>query len=121
MKTKAIKLSEYQEQCLVAEYLDILKTQGKIVMYTSIPNSTWTPSFGQKIKNKKAGLNPGFPDLIILTGTKAFVIEMKVKPNKQTEEQLHWQVALGLAGIKSYVAYGYEKAKEIINQEIKSK
>lgn len=113
-----MKLSEYQEQCLVVEYLDVLKNQGKVVMFTAIPNNTWTPSWGQKIKNKKAGLNPGFPDLIILTKTKAFCIEMKVKPNSPTLEQKDWAIALSNAGINCHLVYNYEEAKGIIDRYI---
>jgi len=113
-----MKLSEYQTQCLVVEYLDILKNQGKIVMYTSIPNSTWTPSWGQKVKNKKAGLNPGFPDLIILTKKKAICIEMKVGKNNLTKEQDAWHVALNRVGIETWTCWGYEAAKETIDSEL---
>lgn len=111
-----IKLSEYAEQSLFVEYLDILKAQGKIVMFTAIPNNTWTPSWGQKVKNKKAGLNPGFPDLIILTKTKAICIEMKIEGNYPTKEQIEWGAALIATGIDTFVAYGYEQAKEIIDR-----
>jgi len=113
-----MKLSEYQEQCLFVKYLDILKSQGKIVMFTAIPNSTWTPSWGQKMKNKKAGLNPGFPDLFIVTDKKAIAIEMKVKPNKASEAQKDWLIALNWVNIPTYIAYGYEDAKQIIDGEI---
>lgn len=113
-----MKLSEFQEQVLFVEYLDILKNQGKIVMFTAIPNSTWTPSWGQKVKNKKAGLNPGFPDLIILTKKKAICIEMKVHPNKLSKEQASWIANLMNAGIYCYVAYGFSEAKEFIDSEL---
>ncbi len=110
-----MKLSEFQEQVLFVEYLDILKNQGKIVMFTAIPNNTWTPSWDQKVKNKKAGLNRGFPDLIILTKKKAICIEMKVKPNKLSKEQGDWLAALVNVGISCEVAYSYEAAKRIID------
>jgi hypothetical protein len=109
------KLNEYQEQCLFVEYLNILKTQGKIVMFTAIPNSTWTPSWSVKVKNKKTGLNPGFPDLIILTKTKAICIEMKVKPNKVNSEQIKWLTCLTDVGIDTYIAYGFKEAKKFID------
>lgn len=113
-----MKLSEYQEQCLFVEYLDILKSQGKIVMFTAIPNNTWTPSWGQKVKNKKAGLNPGFPDLIILMKQKAICIEMKVGKNKLTSGQGDWLAALTMVGIQTHVCYGYEAAKRVIDGEL---
>lgn len=120
MKNNSLKISEYSEQVLVVEYLDILKNQGKIVMFTAIPNNTWTPSWGQKIKNKKAGLNPGFPDLIILTKKKAICIEMKVGKNKPTKQQEAWQDALNKAGIVTWTCWGYEAARKVIDSEIKN-
>ena len=113
-----MKLSEFQHQVLFVEYLDILKSQGKIVMFTAIPNNTWTPSWSQKIKNKKAGLNPGFPDLIILTKKKAISIEMKVGKNNPTKQQEEWHKALEKAGINTWVAWSYEGAKTVIDRYI---
>lgn len=111
-----MKLSEYQEQCLVVEYLEILKAQGKVVMYTAIPNSTWTPSWGQKIKNKKAGLNPGFPDLFIIGKKKIICIEMKRKKNGVvSSQQKLWLNALEENGIDSFIAEGFESAKYILD------
>jgi ribosome biogenesis SPOUT family RNA methylase Rps3 len=113
-----MKLNEYQEQCLVVEYLDILKTQGKIVMFTAVNPRPNMEHVGQRMKAKKAGLNPGFPDLIILTRTKAICIEMKIKPNKITPGQKQWLAYLANVGIVTHVAYGYEEAKEYIDYEI---
>ncbi len=118
MKNNPLKISEYSEQCLVAEYLDILKSQGKIVLYTAVPNSTWTPSWSQKIKNKKSGLNPGFPDLIILTTKKAICIEMKVGKNNPTKEQEAWHKALNNVGIDTWTAWSFDGAKTVIDRFI---
>lgn len=120
MKNNPLKISEYAEQVLFVEYLDILKNQNKIILFTAIPNNTWTPSWGQKIKNKRSGLNPGFPDLFIITNKRAICIEMKVLPNKTTPQQRSWGEALEHVGIHCYVAYGYESAKQYIDLELKS-
>lgn len=111
-------MSEYTEQVTFAAYLAILMRQGKIVLYTAIPNSTWTPSWSVKVKNKKMGLNPGFPDILVILLYRAITIEMKIKPNKPSPEQIKWAEALTQANIVSYVAYGYEEAKTIIDNEI---
>ncbi len=113
-----MKLNEYQEQILVCDYLDILKAQGKIVMYTAVNPRPNMEHVGQRMKAKRAGLHPGFPDLIILTKTKAICIEMKVGKNKLTKEQQEWLIALPKAGIDTYICYGYEGAKEAIDKEI---
>jgi hypothetical protein len=111
--------NEEGEQEAVVQYLQLMQSSGKIRKFTSIPNSTWTPSQKQKNKNKRLGLNPGFPDLIILTYEHAFCIEMKVKPNKPTEEQKDWGVALQYAQVRTFLCYSYEEAKDVIDREIK--
>ncbi len=123
MKNNPLKISEFSDQCLFVEYLEILKSQGKVVMYTAIPNSTWTPSWGQKIKNKKAGLNPGFPDLFIIikdrfNDFKAICIEMKIKGGRLSKEQEAWHIGLVKAGVITWTAWGYDHAKEIIDNEL---
>ena len=110
-----MKLNEYQEQVLVCDYLDILMQQGKIVNYTAVNPRPNMEHVGQRIKAKKAGLHPGFPDLIILTKRKAFCIELKIKPNKLTLEQKRWFEDLMDAMIPCYLAYGYEEARKIID------
>ncbi len=111
-----MKLSEYQEQCLTAEYLDKLIEQRKVIMYTAIPNSTWTPSFAQKAKNKKMGLNPGFPDLFIIGKKKIICIEMKRKKGGVVSpEQKVWLDTLEENGIDSFVAEGFDEAKVILD------
>lgn len=123
MKTQPLKLSEYAEQCLFIKYLDILKIQGKIVMYTAINPRPNIEHIGQRMKAKKAGLNPGFPDLFIIYKNrfhdfKAICIEMKIKPNKVTPEQDTWHKALAQTGIKVYTAWGYDSAKICIDSEL---
>ena len=111
-------MSEYTEQVTFAAYLAILMRQGKIVLYTSIPNSTWTPSWSVKVKNKKMGLNPGFPDILIVLEDRVICIEMKVGKNKVSPDQQRWVTALNQAGIDTYTAYGYEEAKKIIDSYV---
>lgn len=121
--TTKIKLSEYQECVLLREYLDLLMVQEKIINYTHIPNSTYTPSWGQKVKNKQMGLRPGFPDYIIIAGdpgsTQAFCIEMKIdKGGVLSPEQKIWIRDLTNANIPAYVAHGFDEAKEIVDRYI---
>lgn len=109
-------LSEYAEQCLVAAYLDMLIMRGKVVKYTAVPNGTWTPSMAQKMKNRKMGLNPGFPDLFVIFPKAIVCIEMKREDGGVTSsEQWGWIEALGTHGIAARVAFGYKGAKEIID------
>lgn len=113
-----MKLNEYQEQVLFVEYLDILKNQGKIVMFTAVNPRPNMEHMGQRMKAKRAGLNPGFPDLIILTKKKAICIEMKAGQNRLSEEQDKWQVALNKVGIETWTTWGFQAAKDVINSEL---
>lgn len=111
--------NEEGEQIAFVHYLELLKNQGKVEKFTAIPNSTWTPSMKQKVKNKAMGVRAGFPDLLILLRYNVLCIEMKVKPNKPTPDQLLWLTALNKhLYIKAYVCYGYDGAKECIDQMI---
>lgn len=44
--------TEYEEQVALVQYLNLMG-----IKHTSIPNSTFTTSWGQKMKNKKMGLH----------------------------------------------------------------
>lgn len=110
-----MELLEYEECILLTDYLNLLQTLHKIVRYTHIPNSTYTTSWNQKRKNKRLGVNAGFPDYIILTKNEVFCLEMKRKKGGVVSQEQHeWLVALNNIGIKSYVAKGFEQAKGII-------
>lgn len=63
---------EEEEQAVVVQWLEY-----KNVKFSSIPNSTWTPSIKQKVRNKKQGLRPGLPDLLIIHDKKMLFVEMK--------------------------------------------
>lgn len=108
--------TEYQEQIAVVEYLELLKKQGKILMFSATPNNTWTRSWGQKIKNKKEGVRRGYPDLTIVTPTTVLFLEMKRESGGVlSKEQKEWLAALGEKQTKQAVAKGFEEAKEIID------
>jgi predicted type IV restriction endonuclease len=116
MKTQLPPLTEYAECCLLAEYLDRLKQQGKIILYSHIPNGTWTPSWSQKVRNKKMGVSSGVPDYLIVTNGRAFFIEMKRKKGgRQSDEQKVWQLSLINVGIEAHLAYGFDEAKVIVD------
>ena len=58
--------SEYDLQCQVVEYLELLKLQHKVLVFTAIPNSTYTKSWSAKRRNTTMGLRPGLCDLVIV-------------------------------------------------------
>ncbi len=49
------------------------------------------------------GDGKGFPDLVLLKGTRILVAELKVGRGKPTAEQLAWLVAFEKAGISAYI------------------
>lgn len=93
---------------------------------TSVPNSTYTPSFSQKMKNRRTGLRAGFPDLVVLIkphqshdGRGYFLcIEMKRQQGSTVStKQREWIAAingLGCDQVESVVAHGCDEAVEYV-------
>ena len=68
---------------------------------------------------KQAGLKPGVPDVCLPTGHGGYIglyIEMKVKPNKPTENQKQWLRALREVGHLTAVCYTWEEAQKLIEE-----
>lgn len=107
-KNRIIPLEE-EEQKLVVEWLKIKK-----IKHTAIPNSTFTPYFNQKTKNKKMGLNPGLPDLLICLPKILLFIEMKRNDgSKPSEQQKEWIDTLNkYESVVAVVCNSYEEAKK---------
>jgi hypothetical protein len=116
---------EYHEQCAFVNYLEILKGQGSVVLFTAIKHNLWTKSRRQIMNQKREGLRPGFPDLAIIinprSGKKRLIfIEMKAPVGGEVSEfQEAWLKELGQCNIHSAVTKGYEEAKELIDRAIK--
>lgn len=71
---------------------------------------------------KAQGLKPGVPDVCLPTAHGGYIglyIEMKVKPNRPTENQKNWLRALRAAGHLTAVAYDWEEAKNLIEEYLK--
>jgi len=112
---------EIDEQSSVVYYLQYLKNVGRVVVYSAVPNNTWTKSWSQKAKQKKLGVMSGVPDLIVVTPTKVFFIEMKrQKRGKVMVTQDEWIDAINTTGVPARVCHGFEEAKDFINEQIKS-
>lgn len=70
---------------------------------------------------KEAGLKSGVPDVCLPTAHGGYIglyIEMKVKPNKPTENQKKWLRALRGAGHLVAVCYDWEEAMKLITDYI---
>lgn len=111
---------EYEECIIFTDWLNIMKSLGKIVDYAHIPNGTYTPSWNQKRKNARLGVSAGFPDYAIITrGRHLLFVEMKrVKGGRVSEEQEFWLKELGATGAYTTVAQGANQAIKFVEQFI---
>ncbi|WP_156666097.1 VRR-NUC domain-containing protein [Rhodococcus sp. HS-D2] len=113
---------EDEEQMVFVEWLDLVGLR-----YTSIPNSTFTKSWKQKVHNKRMGLHAGFPDLVvIIPPTRAkdglgrfLAIEMKRRQGGVVSaDQKAWIAAInGLETphVQSVVCKGAQEAIDYVN------
>lgn len=99
-----------------AAFVDWLEYNG--FKFTAIPNSTYTTSNAQKVKNYRQGLRPGLPDLLVIVKDSLVFIEMKRrKQSKVSDTQQMWIDALNKCdNVAAHIAYGCEQAIEIIKQ-----
>jgi len=104
-------LTEYQEQCLLVQYLEAKK-----IKFSKIAQETFTRDWGTKMKNKLSGLRPGLPDMLIILPKKLLFIEMKrTKGGSVKPDQKEWIEELNkIDNVYAFVAKGYEEAKKII-------
>ena len=121
--------TEYEEQKVFVKYLNILKSQKKIIDFHSVPNENLLSSLNRKKAIytqqilKANGAKSGVPDLFIYLKNKLVIIEMKRTKNyKISENQKYWLETLNkLDYISAYVAKGAKEAIEIIDNEINKK
>jgi len=111
--------SEYSECLALTHYLELLKTQGKIKVFSHIANETFTKSWVTKMKNKAMGVRPGMPDYIIIANRHIIFIEMKrVSGGKLSDYQKTWLEALQALDLPAHVCKGFEDAKQTIERYI---
>lgn len=110
--------SEAQEQMELVEYLETLQKLGRPVLFTAIPNSTFTTSWNQKRTNTQLGLRPGLPDIfLILKGRPVFIEMKRTKMSKISQEQEVWLSAINEteSGLMAYVCRGFAEAKKVVD------
>lgn len=110
------KIKTEDDECYaLVDYLERLKGQGKVLLFSHIPQETYTKSWGVKMKNKRLGVRSGVPDYIIVTPKKTVWIEMKrMKGGKVSLAQKEWVEALENA----HVCCGFDEARKIIDISI---
>jgi hypothetical protein len=116
--------TEYEEQCLLVDYLEL-----KGLLFSKTAQETFTRSWGQKMKNKASGLRKGLPDMFIFIQSnqsasgkpELLAIEMKRTKNSKTgDEQRVWIESLAcVEGVFATVCYGFDDAKKVIDNCLK--
>ena len=114
-----VQSKEENEQAALFRWASYAQTQyEELKLMYHVPNegkrSTVTGA-----RMKQAGLKPGVPDVCLPTAHGGYIglyIEMKVKPNKPTENQKQWLRALREAGHFTAVCYTWEEAKNLIEE-----
>lgn len=105
--------SEAYEQIAVVDYCDF-----KHIPIFHIPNGGSRNK--REAKNlKRQGVKKGIPDLCVPVAKGGFhglYIEMKSETGKPTKEQLEWIETLNGNGYKAVVCYGFDEARETIDQ-----
>jgi hypothetical protein len=124
MRKQSLKpiLTEQQEQELLVECLELKK-----IKFSALPLDTYTEHWAIRNKNKRIGVRPGVPDLMLIIPAnpkkvlpdnlpKLVFIEMKrSKGGVLRDNQREWLKALNQCfGVKAFVAEGFEKARKII-------
>ncbi len=106
----------------VTDYLEVLKLQGKIVLFSHIPQETYTKSWSTKRKNTAMGVRAGVPDMLIVYHNHILFLELKrAKGGVVSEDQQKWINAINEVNPLSYptvfaqVACGWDQAKEAID------
>ena len=107
---------ERHEQAAFVEWLEL---QG--LLFTAIPNSTYTTSFAAKRRNHEQGLRKGLPDLVIVIpperaasglGRVVFCELKRRKGGVVSLEQKNWIASLNAVGgtVDAFVAHGADEA-----------
>jgi len=115
---------EHDECVTFVQWMEVKK-----LMFTHIPNETYTTSWNQKRKNKAEGVKKGFPDYVIVIPkdkskrgkSHLLLVEMKRrKGGKATPEQLSWIAAMNdIENIQAVVCKGAEDAISFISNFLK--
>lgn len=111
-----MRFKEDDLQMAVAKYLDSLK-----VLWVHVGNERKT-SFQAGARLKAKGVKSGVPDVLIFdhkNNYSGLAIELKIKPNKPTQNQLAWLKRLKNVNWQTAIAYDFNEAKEIIDEYLK--
>ena len=99
----------------------------KGLLFSHVPQETYTKSWGVKARNRAMGVRRGVPDyLVVVRGSGAsrlVFVEMKRKgspPSAVKDEQRTWLNELSkVPGVTAAVCRGFDEAERLISEEIK--
>lgn len=126
MSTKNITPLESVEQKTFVAWLEL---QG--LLFTAIPNSTYTTSWAVKRRNYEQGLRKGLPDMLVIVpknkskdgnGYCLFIELKRVSGGVLSKEQKTWLEsinALETPYTQAYIAKGAAEAKRIVSHYLR--
>jgi hypothetical protein len=131
-KKRRIRVNhELKEQRYLVRWLKEQQLYGRVVKFTSIPNSTYTTSWKQINDIQASGMNRGFPDMVILLKEKLVLLELKrakiikangekgASPSTVADEQYEWiRLLNAYPGCYAVIAYGWKEAVEVLTKLI---
>lgn len=114
-------MTEHQEQVAVIQWFRLQHKQYANYLF-AIPNGG-VRHIGTAVKLKREGVISGVPDLFLMipkAGWHGLWIEMKIKGGKVSDSQKEFMGAATLIGYQAVVCYGFESAKDAINNYLQS-
>ena len=109
---------KHQESTLQTSCVKWFRYQYPHLVIYAVPNGgSRNVREAQRLKDE--GVLAGVADLVImLPQGKSLYIEMKVKGNRQTQNQKDFQKIAEALGYKYYVCYSFDEFKAIIEKEL---
>nr|DAP00690.1 MAG TPA: Nuclease [Caudoviricetes sp.] len=109
-----------KEDNLLLSVASYLRLQYPNVLFCHIANERKT-SIQQGAKLKRLGVRAGMPDILIFQPNKTYsglAIELKIKPNKPTKNQLEVLTMLSNNNWNTAVCYDFDEAKNLIDNHL---
>lgn len=111
-----------KEDSMSVAVSDYLKFQYPKVLFSHIPNGG-SRNAREGAKFKRMGVRRGMPDFLIFGSndphTRGIALELKVKPNKPTPEQMEVIQELRKLKWEAHVCYSFDEAKILIDTHFK--
>ena len=109
---------KHQESTLQTSCVKWFRYQYPHLIIYAVPNGG-SRNVREAQRLKAEGVLAGVADLVVLLPQgKSLYIEMKVKGNRQTENQKDFQQKAEVLGYKYYVCYSFDEFKAIIEKEL---